>query len=117
MFSKKDPPVEIDIDNTRTRKELTILPKGTTKIKPPYGSNGENEDELTYESIDELPDKFKVKPKETPYCNGYSYDRKQWGSCSYKPTTIPKTIPNGEVWSSRNEQDINHEAYCHCVNT
>ena len=151
MFSKKDPPVEIDIDNTRTRKELTILPKGTTNIKPPYGSNGENEDELTYESIDELPDKFKVKskeikpksksrivkspeycafnygtkdknmllvcPEDTPYCNGYSYDRKQWGSCSYKPTTIPKTIPNGEVWSSRNEQDINHEAYCHCVNT
>ena len=150
MFSKKEQPVEIEIDNTKTQKEITVISEENTIIKPPYGSKGENENELTYNSIEQLPDALKIQPDELrpnkkstikkapeycaynygakgkdtllvcpediPYCNGYDYDQSQWGSCSYKPTTIPKTIPNGEVWTQRNEQDSNHEAYCHCVN-
>lgn len=71
MFSKKDPPVEIDVNNTRTRREFIIQPHENVIVKPPFKfmEEGSNEEPVFEMPPELLPDPIEpeiVKPPPTP---------------------------------------------------
>jgi len=113
MFSKKDSPVEIDINNTHRRREIIIKPRKDIIVTDPIKPTEEESDEEPISPEQESTLKpfiikapqycaysFDVKgqdilltcPENLPLCNGYNIETNELGSCAAKPTVIPKTI-------------------------
>jgi len=152
MFSKKESPIEIDIHNTKTQKEVSVIPNKQVIVTPPFKEIGEGSDKKPVFIIPDelLPDPIEPElvkpqpapkptikkspefcaynfgvenknflltcPENLPLCNGYNIETNELGSCGPKPTVIPKTIPEGGTWTIPEEKDVNHQAYCRCVN-